>query len=63
MPRSENPSETSTNVMRDFPGLVLNADPREVPPGAGQEQVNAVSEQGGRLESRRGVRVVTFDGE
>ena len=49
--------------MRDFPGLVLNADPREVPPGAGQQQVNAVSEQIGLLQSRRGLQTVTFDGE
>lgn len=63
MPASENPNQTQTNSMRDFPGLVLNADHREVPAGAGQQQVNAVSEQIGRLESRRGVRVVTFDGE
>lgn len=63
MPASENMNQTTVNAMRDFPGLVLNADPRELPPGAGQEQVNAVSEQVGRLESRRGVRVATFDGE
>lgn len=49
--------------MRDFPGLVLNADPREVPSGAGQIQTNVTSEQIGLLQSRRGLRVVTFDGE
>ena len=63
MPASENPNQTQTAAMRDFPGLVLNADPRELPPGAGQQQLNVTSQQIGRLESRRGVRVVTFDGE
>lgn len=63
MPSSENTNQTQVNSMRDFPGLVLNADPREVPPGAGQVQINAASEQVGLLQSRRGLRVVTFDGE
>ena len=63
MPSSENTNQTSVNSMRDFPGLVLNADPREVPPGAGQQQVNAVSEQIGLLQSRRGLQAVAFDGE
>lgn len=63
MPSSENLNETQVNSMRDFPGLVLNADPREVPPGSGQVQVNVTSEQIGVLQSRRGLRVTTFDGE
>lgn len=63
MPSSENTNQTQVNSMRDFPGLVLNADPREVPSGAGQIQVNVTSEQIGLLQSRRGLRVVTFDGE
>jgi hypothetical protein len=63
MPSSENTSETQVVSMRDFPGLVLNADPREVPAGAAQEQVNVVSVQIGHLASRKGLRVVTFDGE
>lgn len=63
MPASENPNQTQVVAMRDFPGLVINADPRDIPPGSGQQQVNVVSQQVGCLESRRGMRVLTFDGE
>ena len=63
MPSSENTNTKPVNAMTDFPGLILNADPRDIPPGAGQQQVNASSEQAGVLQSRRGMRPVRFEGE
>lgn len=62
MPSSENTNETSTARMSDFPGLVVNADPRDLPLGAGQTQVNVTSEQSGVLKSRLGLVEVTFEG-
>lgn len=48
-------------AMEDFPGLMLDADPRDLPPGAAAEQVNVTSEDIGRLMSRKGFLVVTFE--
>lgn len=47
-------------VMREFPGVVLNADPRDLDAGAAREQTNLVC-YGGSLIARRGNRDVTFD--
>lgn len=59
----ENTNETPIATAADFPGLILNADPRDLPIGCGQVQVNATSEQAGSLMSRRGMSQVTFEGE
>jgi hypothetical protein len=47
--------------MRDFPGLMLNTDPRDLPPGAAQEQINACCVAQGELQIRLGYREVRFD--
>ena len=48
-------------VISDFPGLTSNFDPRDLPPGAAQEQINATSETVGELRVRLGMRPVTFE--
>lgn len=45
----------------DFSGLVLHADPQDLPPGAAREQINAMSSDIGRLDVRRGLTLVTFE--
>lgn len=45
----------------DFPGLVLNLDPHDLPPGAAADQVNAVSITPGQLSARLGYKEVTFE--
>ncbi len=51
----------SVVAIEDFAGLVLDADPRHLPPGAAAEQVNCTSEDLGRLMSRKGYEIVTFE--
>lgn len=48
-------------LITDFPGLVNNADKRDLPPGVAEEQVNAQSRVRGELTVRRGLREVTFE--
>lgn len=48
-------------LITDFPGLVNNADKRDLPPGVAEEQTNAQSRTRGELTIRRGVREVTFE--
>lgn len=49
--------------MRDFPGLVVNADPHDIPDGAAVIQVNVTSENPGMLQTRMGIRNCVFEGE
>lgn len=51
----------SRAVINDFPGQVTNADPRDLPAGAAEEQTNAVSDTIGELRVRLGMRPVTFE--
>jgi hypothetical protein len=53
-------SDTRVRV-RDFPGLVLNVDPNDLPPGAAREQTNITSALPASLEVRPGYRVVRFE--
>lgn len=50
------------DVILDFPGLSLNADPRDLPPGAAEEQTNMASDVPGEMRSRLGLREVEFEG-
>lgn len=50
-------------TLNDFAGLVTNADPRDLPPGAAEHQVNIQSARAGELTVRPGYRVVTFEEE
>ena len=56
---SERPKSVVTAT--DFPGLILNADPTDLPPGAGRKQVNVTSAILAALEVRPGYRVVQFE--
>lgn len=51
----------SVILIRDFPGLVLQVEGTELPPGAASEQVNASSARTGSLRVRTGYRVVQFE--
>lgn len=59
MARDEQPQ--STTPCRDFPGLMLDADDRDIPPGAAPVQENFASEEAGLLKSALRYRLVTFD--
>jgi len=47
--------------IKDFPGLIVSLDPRDLPPGAAQEQVNVACIVQGELRVRMGIRQVYFD--
>jgi len=49
--------------IQDFPGLLLEIEPNDQPPGASDDQVNAISVDIGVLQSRGGFDIVTFEGE
>lgn len=53
----------SAKQIKDFPGLVLEIEPNDQPPGSADEQVNAISVDIGVLQSRGGFDIVTFEGE
>lgn len=46
---------------RDFPGINLQSDSHDLPPGTGQDQVNVKSDQAGQLTPRDGMKTVSFD--
>jgi hypothetical protein len=48
-------------VLKDFPGLVTDADPHDVPKGAAREQLNVAAERPGELKPRLGYRLLRFD--
>ena len=48
-------------AIRDFPGLMDNADPHDLEPGAAERQVNACCIHPGELTVRHGFKLVTFD--
>jgi hypothetical protein len=50
-------------VVNDFPGMVDNIDPRDLPPGAAEIQLNATSVKMGELQIRLGLRDITFEGD
>lgn len=54
-------SDARTLELRDFPGIILQSDAHDIPPGAGQDQVNARSDMQGQLTPRDGMLPVTFD--
>jgi hypothetical protein len=56
------PAVTSAEA-RDFPGLVVAADPRDFRPGAARDQKNLTSDRPGQLTQRPGLVPVVFEGE
>ena len=54
-------AEQQVVELKDFPGLIDNVDPRDIPPGAADDQVNACSIVMGELTVRAGYREVLFD--
>ena len=59
MPEKE-PPRTRTTIT-DFPGMVNNSDPMDLPTGAAVMQKNATSEIPGRLTVRKGYQQVNFE--
>jgi hypothetical protein len=53
--------EVTKVVIRDFAGLVTNADPADVPAGSSPRQVNAAAERPGELRPRMGWARVKFE--
>lgn len=47
-------------LMRDFGGLILDQDPRDIAAGAGRSQVNLAC-FAGQLNVRKGFREVSFE--
>ena len=48
--------------IRDFPGLILDMDPNDLPMGAAEQQVNVQSNTPGILVSRTGYLELSFEG-
>ena len=53
--------EIAQVLIRDWPGLVTQADRQDLAPGAGQIQVNLQSDRPGEMRVRRGLTLVQFD--
>lgn len=49
------------DLVSNFPGLLTNADPRDLPAGAAEEQVNLTCVVEGELRVRQGIRPVVFE--
>lgn len=56
-------TETTRTVVqiRDFPGLMLERDEYDLSDGGSQNQVNVQSTDIGKLKSRQGFRVASFE--
>ena len=47
--------------MSDFPGMLRNQDPQDLPPGGAEVQLNLACIERGQMRSRGGMRQVTFE--
>ena len=47
--------------IREFPGLVSNLDPTDIPPGYGIVQTNVTCVVEAEMDTRGGYRVVSFE--
>lgn len=56
----EAPSRQVVEI-RDFPGLATRPDSLDTPPGAAMLQENVASSHEGKLRSRQGLGVVTYE--
>lgn len=54
------PAKTEVSI-KDFRGMGSNYDPKDLPPGVSQLQINVNGYQRGELVVRRGLREVTFE--
>ena len=50
-------------MLLDFNGIMSNVDPRDLPAGASEEQVNLCSLTSGEMRTRLGLRQVEFEDE
>jgi hypothetical protein len=50
-------------TVKDFPGLNLESDPHDLSPGTASVQLNIDSSDVGRLKSRLGFKVVSFESD
>jgi hypothetical protein len=49
------------SVVADFEGLITNTDPRDLPEGASENQINLVCVEVGELRTRLGIKPVSFE--
>lgn len=54
---------TPVVVATDFVGMLPNADPRDIPTGAAEDQINLTCIKTGELRVRGGIREVFFEPE
>ena len=47
--------------IREFPGLISNMDPNDMPPGYGIVQTNVTCVVEAEMDTRAGYRVVSFE--
>lgn len=47
--------------MNDFPGMLSGVDPRDIPSGAAEEQVNLTCVVMGQMDVRAGIKEVVFE--
>lgn len=52
---------TPSVVARDFKGIVVNADPHDLEAGVAQDMMNLKCDEKGRMSTRDGFSVVSFD--
>lgn len=51
----------SQQKVGDFLGMVVNADPHDLAPGASPKQVNVTNQRPGELRVRGGYKELTFE--
>lgn len=47
--------------IKNWLGMYTNVSPHDIPPGGAQDQVNVTSIRRGVLETRKGVKTVSFE--
>jgi hypothetical protein len=47
--------------INNFPGLMTNKNPHQIPPGGALEQVNATQRTDSQLDVRPGTRPISFE--
>jgi hypothetical protein len=59
------PRQPDSNAVQitQFGGMISNADPHDIPPGASVVQVNVNAVKKGELATRKGLKLITFDDE
>ena len=61
MPTKDVKKPVAAVVIRDFKGLMSNADRHDLPPGGAVKQVNVQTITEGELVTRGGIKKIRFD--